>query len=231
MKIEKINDTKIRCTLTGDDLDAMNIKLTDLILKKDKSRALFDDILEAAFIEYNFKPGDSPMMIEALPGDDNSVVLTFTIVDSTLNQNNPLANLLGNDSSNSNDLGGLIGSEKRITSEVKKTKSHTTTITDARVDGGSNIYSFKTIDEVMDAIGVIKEDFIGKSNLHFDKSNKLYILTIFNDQLSDENYNKICNTLCEFSVLEICNPLSLAYLTEYCQLVVANNAVEIISQI
>lgn len=215
MKIEKINDSKIRCTLTGDDLEAMNINLTDLILKKDKSRALFDDILEAAFIEFNFKPGEAPMMIEAIPNDDNSVILTFTIVDRAAAQNSPLADLLSSEQAGakaSPDLGSLLG-------------------TDDTQDISSNIYSFKTIDDVIDAVGIIHSNFTEKSNLHFDKANNLFILTIFQCDLCPDLFFKISNTLCEFSVLEICNPLSIAYLNEYCQSIVLGNAIEVIGSI
>lgn len=231
MKIEKINDTQIRCTLTGDDLDSMNVKLTDLILKKDKSRALFEDILETALNEFNFKPGDSPMMIEAMPVDDNSVVLTFTIVDGSTNKSLPFNNLLGgldNTSNFTDSLGQLLGAEIENTNPPSPFNN---TKTNDKVCDSANIFSFRTIGDTIDAVQIIRDDFLCKSNLHFDSSNNLFILSLFQDNLEHNMYNKICNTLCEFGVLEVCNTLSLAYLNEYCQPISLNNAVELLGQI
>lgn len=234
MKIEKISDTQIRCTLTGDDLDSMNIKLTDLILKKDKSRALFEDILETALAEFNFKPGEAPMMIEAMPGDDNSVVLTFTVVDGKTTSSLPLSSLLGGNDANTNTtpaFDGLVGSENTTVSAGISSSNSDDKISTKGSNTASNIFSFKTMDEVIDIIPVIKNDFNGKSNLHLDHANKLFILSLFQCDSEYDSYYKVCNTLCEFGVLEICNTLSLAYLNEYCQPIVLNNAVELLGQI
>ena len=41
MKIEKINDRQIRCTLTKEDLASREIKLSELAYGSDKAKALF----------------------------------------------------------------------------------------------------------------------------------------------------------------------------------------------
>ena len=48
MKIEKINENKIRCFLTRDDLENRNIKLSEIAYGTEKARSLFRDMMEQA---------------------------------------------------------------------------------------------------------------------------------------------------------------------------------------
>ena len=43
MKIEKINDNQIRCTLTHADLAARNLKISELAYGTEKAKSLFRD--------------------------------------------------------------------------------------------------------------------------------------------------------------------------------------------
>ena len=51
MKIEKMNDHQIRCTLTSEDLATRNIKLSELAYGSEKTRALFRDMMQQAAID------------------------------------------------------------------------------------------------------------------------------------------------------------------------------------
>ena len=46
MKIEKINDNQIRCTLTHADLAARNLKISELAYGTEKAKSLFRDTLK-----------------------------------------------------------------------------------------------------------------------------------------------------------------------------------------
>ncbi|MFR6563737.1 MAG: adaptor protein MecA [Eubacterium ventriosum] len=46
MKIEKINDNQIRCTLSKEDLADRNIKLSELAYGTGKTRELFQDMMQ-----------------------------------------------------------------------------------------------------------------------------------------------------------------------------------------
>lgn len=81
MKIEKINDTQIRCTLTKDDLASRRIKLSELAYGTDKARSLFQDMMQQAHHQFGFKLDSSPLMIEAIPISPDSIVLNITKVE------------------------------------------------------------------------------------------------------------------------------------------------------
>ena len=48
MKIEKINDNQIRCTLTRADLADRQLKLSELVCGGDKAKSLFQDMMQQA---------------------------------------------------------------------------------------------------------------------------------------------------------------------------------------
>lgn len=81
MKIERVNENQIRCTLTEDDLKGRNLKISELAYGSDKARALFHDMLQQAGAQLGFEAEDAPLMIEAIPLNGNCIVVLITKVD------------------------------------------------------------------------------------------------------------------------------------------------------
>ena len=82
MKIEKISENQIRCTLTKEDLEQRNIRLSELAYGSEKARMLFRDMLMEAFEKCGFtNDANIPLMIEAIPDRENSLVLVITKVE------------------------------------------------------------------------------------------------------------------------------------------------------
>ena len=54
MKIEKINDNQIRCTLTREDLESHQIRISELAYGTDKAKKLFRDMMQQAQIQFGF---------------------------------------------------------------------------------------------------------------------------------------------------------------------------------
>jgi len=81
LKLERMNEQQIRCTLTKDDLAARNIKIDELAYGTDRARSLFQDMMIQAANELDFEADDTPLMIEAVPISSDSIVLTVTKVD------------------------------------------------------------------------------------------------------------------------------------------------------
>ena len=58
MKIEKVNDNQIRCTLTREDLAERQIKLSELAYGTEKAKMLFRDMMQQAAYEFGFEADD-----------------------------------------------------------------------------------------------------------------------------------------------------------------------------
>ncbi len=81
MKIEKLNENQIRCTLTRADLAARHLKLSELAYGTEKAKSLFRDMMQQASFDFGFEAEDIPLMIEAIPVSSDSIVLIITKVE------------------------------------------------------------------------------------------------------------------------------------------------------
>lgn len=81
MKIEKINDNQIKCTLNKSDLASRQIKLSELAYGTEKAKSLFRDMMQQASEEFGFEAEDIPLMIEAIPISADCIVLVITKVE------------------------------------------------------------------------------------------------------------------------------------------------------
>ncbi|MBR2654439.1 MAG: adaptor protein MecA [Lachnospiraceae bacterium] len=82
MKIEKINENQIRCFLSKEELASRQLQLKELAYGTEKARALFRELMEKAFLQYGFIAENMPVMVEAVPLHDDSLVLIITRVEN-----------------------------------------------------------------------------------------------------------------------------------------------------
>lgn len=82
MKIERLNENQIRCTLNKSDLASRQLKINELAYGSDKAKELFRDMMQQASYELGFEAEDTPIMIEAIPISSECIVLIVTKVDN-----------------------------------------------------------------------------------------------------------------------------------------------------
>ena len=82
MKIEKVNENQIRCTLTREDLAERQIKLSELAYGTEKAKMLFRDMMQQAAMDFGFEAEDIPLMVEAIPLSSEKIVVIITKVES-----------------------------------------------------------------------------------------------------------------------------------------------------
>ena len=81
MKIEKVSENQIRCTLTREDLADRQLKLSELAYGTEKAKMLFRDMMQQAAYECGFEAEDIPLMIEAIPLSADTIILIITKVE------------------------------------------------------------------------------------------------------------------------------------------------------
>ncbi len=81
VKIEKLNDNQIRCTLEKTDLDQRHLHLSELAYGSPKAKSLFRDLIQRANDEFGFDADDIPLMIEAIPVSQDVLILIVTKVE------------------------------------------------------------------------------------------------------------------------------------------------------
>ena len=81
MKLEKLSDTQIRCTLSKEDLSQRQLHLSELAYGSEKAKELFRDMMQQASLELGFEADNIPLMIEAIPISNDCLVLVVTKVE------------------------------------------------------------------------------------------------------------------------------------------------------
>ena len=81
MKLERINENQIRCTLNKTDLIDRELKLSELAYGTEKAKDLFRDMMAQASDELGFEADDIPLIIEAIPVSGDCIILIVTKVE------------------------------------------------------------------------------------------------------------------------------------------------------
>lgn len=81
MKLERLSENQIRCTLNKRDLIDRELKLSELAYGTEKAKELFREMMAQASDELGFEADDIPLIIEAIPISGDCIVLIVTKVD------------------------------------------------------------------------------------------------------------------------------------------------------
>lgn len=81
MKLERISENKIRCTLNKADLADKQLLLNELAYGTDKAKELFSEMMQKASAELGFEAENIPLMVEAIPVSKDCLILIITKVE------------------------------------------------------------------------------------------------------------------------------------------------------
>lgn len=231
MKIEKINDNQIRCTLTRADLADRHLKLSELAYGTEKAKMLFRDMMEQASCEFGFEAEDIPLMIEAIPVSPDSIVLIITKVENPEELDtrfSKFAPLEDGDSKQAmleklegaDDFLDLLNKVKSAVGEAPEAKKAKPPKPSVR------LFSFPDLDSVIQASRFLGKIYQGANTLYKDEPNDLFILALTQSEHTAADFNKICNMLSEYGSFEKVSGAVLAYLEEHCKTVIPADAVQ-----
>ena len=230
MKIEKINDNQIRCTLTHADLAARHLKLSELAYGTEKAKSLFRDMMQQASFDFGFDAEDLPLMIEAIPSSADSIVLIITKVedpeelDTRFSKFTPLGD---SDTVNNDVLEKLQGADEfldLLNPSASPEEEQEEAVSEPQLT--LRLFSFSTLDSVIRAARLAAPFYKNANTLYKDKENHTYILAHAPGSSSDHEFNKICNMLSEYSTPEKADSTILAFLEEHCEIIVSADAVQ-----
>ncbi len=78
MKFEKLNDTKIKISVSMHDMEQNNVSIQNLFSNSEPSQKLLQNILKMAESEIDFKVNDSQLLIEATLTSDEECIFIIT---------------------------------------------------------------------------------------------------------------------------------------------------------
>ena len=247
MKIERLNENQIRCTLSKEDLESRNIKVSELVYGTEKAKSLFRELMRSAFNKFGFETEDIPLMVEAVPISSDSIILIVTKVDypdefdvrySTFSDDDDDSdddedyddyNILSDDE----DIPIPEPSVGAANDILKMMHQVADGAMDSKDDSSSEefevpeqltrIYQFATLYDVMEAASMLSSAALGRNDLYRTPENN-YLLIISMDKTSPNVFNKVCNILSEYGSLREIYCGSDSYIREHYKMVSSGSA-------
>ena len=245
MKIEKVNENQIRCTLTREDLASRELKISELAYGTEKAKTLFCDMMRQANFEFGFEAEDIPLMIEAIPLNAECIVLIITKVedpeelDTRFSRFAPSVTEEGEiedtDSSYVEDPSGEILDLFRQMQTEKGTAPEglPETVSDSVAKERTRIFLMHSLQQVMEVSAIIAGSYHGLSSLYKSEcppeERGGYLLLLTQGQEDGTVFDRTCNIVSEYGIPQRTVPGSSAFLAEHCESLIQDNAVHALS--
>ncbi len=256
MKIEKVNDNQIRCTLTRQDLADRQIKLSELAYGSEKARSLFKDMIEQANYEFGFETNDIPLMVEAIPVSGESIILLITKVEYPEELDTRFSkfseageeydssdeSLFQENMQGADDILDLFESikkeyEKHANTAESDIPSSDTPIPDKKQIKAEQLgdlvkmFEFRNLDEVCRVAKVISGFYHGRNDLYKDSQKNRYYLMLHKSEHTPVEFNKICNAVSEYAYQRVYTAAVGAYFGEHGKLILQKDAVKELAEL
>ncbi len=252
MKIEKVNEHQIRCTLTREDLADRELKISELAYGTEKAKNLFRDMMQQAAYEFGFEAEDIPLMIEAIPLNAECIVLIITKVedpeelDTRFSKFAPSVHEDDRDGDEEEDLidaladntDEMLNMLRRIDQQNKPSaapeseKPHSVPVKEnISVPHTSRIFSFASLYDVMRLAHIAAPLYNGSNSLYKKGSDGTYLLIVSPVGQIAADYNRLCNILSEYGRPEHYSSAVESYIEEHCEPVIKDKAIQSLANI
>nr|WP_297864063.1 adaptor protein MecA [uncultured Acetatifactor sp.] len=242
MKIEKVNENQIRCTLTREDLASRELKISELAYGTEKAKTLFRDMMRQANFEFGFEAEDIPLMIEAIPLNAECIVLIITKVedpeelDTRFSRFSPSVTEVDDDESLLPSYGEDPSSEildlfRQIQADKNDGESGSTSAeaSDGAPKEHTRIFLMRSLQQVIEVSAIIAESFHGFSSLYKNGRSEgtagQYLLLLTQGAEDSNVFDRTCNIVSEYGIPQRTVPGSSAFLAEHYEALIHGNAV------
>jgi len=244
MKIEKISETQIRCTLSRQDLAERDLKISELAYGSDKAKDLFRELMVQASYECGFEAEDIPLMIEAIPISGDCLVLVVTKVEDPDELDTRFSNFSSFREEHEEEpssgipsvaeeilecfgqLGALLGKNRESQEKVTDTAEEAPQEETAPAGNLSKVYSFPSLAAVTNLAHLISPYYFGESILYKDEVSANYYLILHISDHTPEEFNRICNVISEYGSPVNTGYASLSYFAEHFKPIIKADAVQ-----
>ena len=258
MKIEKVNEHQIRCTLTREDLATRELKISELAYGTEKAKTLFRDMMRQAAYECGFEAEDIPLMIEAIPLNSECIVLIITKVEDPEELDTRFSkfapSLHEEAEAYDEDADDLLdafsdGADEVLNMLREMNDNEPTQDNDSsrppaanpgkQADGkqpsvqqiSCQLFTFTSLNNVTRLAHVVSSSYQGVSSLYKNDAAGTYLLLISPDGQSASDFNRTCNLISEYGRPEKAVNSAKAYLEEHFEPLIKDHALTALAQI
>lgn len=250
MKIEKVNEHQIRCTLTREDLADRELKISELAYGTEKAKNLFRDMMQQAACECGFEAEDIPLMIEAIPLNAECIVLIITKVedpeelDTRFSKFAPsvhheesedtedIMEAFADSADEMLDMLRKMDQQSRSSSLSdsgnKKTSPADDTVSAAHTP---RMFAFSSLYDIMRFAQIAAPLCHHENSLYKKEQDGSYLLLVSPENSSAADFNRLCNMLTEYGRQERFSAAAESYLEEHCESVIKDRALQSLAAI
>lgn len=246
MKIERVNENQIRCTLTSFDLSVRNINLAELAYGTEKARQLFREMIQKASREVGFEAEDIPLMVEAIPLSRESIMLVITKIEDPEELDTRFSKFSPFTEENQGSFMSQITSEflegaqdslnylepdtvEHIQQKENVSASRTKADSSHPPVSSSRLFRFESLDRISEAAKAVKGIYEGVNTLYKKPGTRQYYLIVKREKCTDLEFSRVCNILAEYSVKLPYEKVGEAYYKEHYEVMVKERALQNLS--
>lgn len=243
MKIERINENQIRCTLTSFDLSVRDLNLGELAYGSEKAKKLFREMIQKASNEVGFEAEDIPLMVEAIPLSNESIMLIITKIedpeelDTRFSKFSPMSDeddshfssLTSDLLEGAESLLGLLSKETSSSSTPSKTTPSSESTTSKDLENTIRLFTFDSLDRVCEASKIAGQVFEGPNTLYKNPITNRYYLLLKEPTPDCDSFKRICNLLSEYGTIRKTDYATEAYYEEHYEIIVKDHALQTLS--
>ena len=244
MKIEKINESQIRCILTKSELEMRDLKLSEIAYGTTKVKKLFQDMMQLAYVQCGFEAENIPLAIEVVPFKDYASI-TVTKVEDPEELDTRYSRFAPNVEAKGGLLSELDKLFRSITSGIPMPVGDDIPLPDSSEEdsaGGENEVSmgsvtfkeaanryfyFDCIEDLFALSSVIGRSVAVKSNLYKSRNRRdegTYLLEIVKDGMSEQDFKDVCTLASEYGSLASTVETFPYYVTEHYDIMMKEDA-------
>ena len=242
MKIEKVSENQIRCTLTKEDLASRQLKISELAYGTEKAKNLFRDMMQQANYEFGFEAEDIPLMIEAIPMNAECIVLVITKVEDpeeldtrfsrfapSVHEDSDMEETEINEESPDEimDLFRRIQAQEPAEETIQPPTMDASDVTKPLV----RVFRFEAMQPLLSMTKGLTIPFAGHSALYKNTTSDAYLLLLISRPEYATDYNKLCNRISEYGTPQKVIPTTVSYLEEHCECMIPGCALETLAEI
>lgn len=237
MKIEKVNENQIRCTLTREDLASRELKISELAYGTEKAKNLFRDMMRQANFEFGFEAEDIPLMIEAIPLNTECIVLIITKVEDPEELDTRFSRFApsvtedyGEEEEYEEEMDDVFDLFRQLQPEQPKTDDPAQPENSVREpENYLCIFRLDSLQETMNICCLIAPFYHDPSTLYKDAASGKYFLQLTGTKEEKDSFERVCNIVSEYGVLQR-RSAGGSFLAEHCETLISGNAVQVLGK-
>jgi len=232
MKIEKIDDNSIKCTLSSLDLSSRNLNLRDMTYGSQAAKRLFNEMMQKAKEEVGFSIENTPLMIEAVPLQGGAVQLIISKVDDPEELDTRFSKFSAAGSGQNGWISELatqiLEGAQGLMKQLKETEEEPGVADEKKESGdeGIRLYRFRTLDRVIDAAKAVSYCDLGANSLYKAEDKKGYYLSLHSKGDDTDSLNRAANLLLEYGERVNGGSATEAYYKEHMEQLIQENALQ-----